>query len=150
MNDLKAVYVFDLDGTICNTSHRKQYVQTKPKNWDAWNAGLVNDKPNNAVIEVLHSLFHMGFGILLVSGRSEDYREQTKEWLEKYDVFYDELYMRKSKDLRADDIIKDEIADVLQNNYNIMGVFDDRKRVVDMWIKRGIFVFDVGQGAGDF
>lgn len=146
----RLVYVFDLDGTICNTSHRKQYVQTKPKNWDAWNAGLALDKPNIQVVNVLHALFRSGFGILLVSGRSEDYRQETLDWLKKHNVTFDQLYMRKSKDLRADDIIKGEIADTIMQTNKILGVFDDRKRVVDMWIERGVFVFDVGQGAGDF
>lgn len=146
----RLVYVFDLDGTICNTSHRKQYVQTKPKNWDAWNAGLVLDKPNVQVVNVLHGLFRSAFGILLVSGRSEDYRQETLDWLKKHNVVFDQLYMRKSKDHRADDIIKGEIADTIMKTNKILGVFDDRKRVVDMWIERGVFVFDVGQGAGDF
>jgi hypothetical protein len=58
--------------------------------------------------------------------------------------------MRKEKDNRNDAIIKSEIADEIEKEYNILCVFDDRKRVVDMWINRGIFVFDVGQGKGDF
>jgi hypothetical protein len=58
--------------------------------------------------------------------------------------------MRKYKDHRDDAIVKGEIADQIEENYKIFAVFDDRKRVVDMWSKRGIFVFDVGQGKGDF
>ena len=58
--------------------------------------------------------------------------------------------MRKAGDHRNDAIIKSEIADEIEKEYNIFCVFDDRKRVVDMWIERGIFVFDVGQGKGDF
>jgi hypothetical protein len=58
--------------------------------------------------------------------------------------------MRAAGDFRPDDEIKSELADEVEKTYKILGVFDDRKRVVDMWIKRGIFVFDVAQGSGDF
>ena len=143
------VYLCDLDGTLCNVSHRRQYVATKPRNWDAWNAGLVNDKPNLAVLGIITSLTYY-YPLIFVSGRSDDYRKQTEEWLEKYDISYNALYMRKYKDHRDDAIVKGEIADEIEKEYNILGVFDDRKKVIDMWINRGIFVFDVGQGKGDF
>jgi len=143
------VYLCDLDGTLCNVSHRRQYVATKPRNWEAWNAGLVNDKPNLAVLGIITSLTYY-YPLIFVSGRSDDYRKQTEEWLEKYDISYNTLYMRKYKDHRDDVIVKGELVDEIEKEYNILGVFDDRKKVIDMWINRGIFVFDVGQGKGDF
>jgi len=144
------VYLCDLDGTLCNVSHRRQYVATKPRNWDAWNAGLVNDKPNLAVLGIITSLTYY-YPLIFVSGRSDDYRKQTEEWLEKYDISYNALYMRKYKDHRDDVIVKGEIADEIEKEYNILGVFDDRQKVIkNTWLSRGIFVFDVGQGKGDF
>jgi uncharacterized HAD superfamily protein len=142
-------YVFDLDGTICDVKHRRQYVATKPRNWDAWNAGLVNDEPNCPVLGVVQSMTYY-YPVFIVSGRSDDYRKQTEDWLKKYDISYNALYMRKYKDHRDDAIVKSEIADEIEKTHNILGVFDDRKRVVDMWVNRGIWVFDVGQGKGDF
>lgn len=143
---------FDLDGTLCDVRHRRQYVATKPRNWDAWNAGIINDKPVPQVLEVFNALKDR-FPIFFVSGRSDDYRDVTVQWLEKHGITeydYNGLLMRKYKDHRDDAIVKSEIADQIEKNYKIFAVFDDRKRVVDMWIKRGIFVFDVGQGKGDF
>jgi predicted secreted acid phosphatase len=144
--------LFDLDGTLCNVYHRRQYVATKPRNWDAWNAGIINDKPISQVLEVFNALKDR-FPIFFVSGRSDDYRDVTVQWFEKHCIYehdYNGLLMRKYKDHRDDAIVKGEIADQIEENYKIFAVFDDRKRVVDMWLKRGIFVFDVGQGKGDF
>ena len=149
LKDKVPCYVFDLDGTLCNVSHRRQWVTTKPKNWDAWNAGISEDVPNAPVLDALHTLSG-SFRIVLVSGRSSEYRVQTEEWLKKYRISYDALFMRATYDFRADDEIKSELANQVEKNYHILGVFDDRKRVVDMWIKRGIFVFDVSQGQGNF
>jgi uncharacterized HAD superfamily protein len=144
-------YIFDLDGTICDVRHRRQYVATKPRNWDAWNAGLINDIPHLAVQKVFQALRNdQEVDLIIVSGRSDDYKEQTIKWLTDNEIFYDEIYMRKYKDHRDDAVVKGEIADEIEKTYNILGVFDDRQRVVNMWIERGIWVFDVGQGKGNF
>jgi uncharacterized HAD superfamily protein len=144
-------FVFDLDGTICNVSHRRQYVATKPRNWDAWNKGLTNDVPVVAVQKVFQALRNdQEVDLIIVSGRSDDYKEQTIKWLTDNEIFYDEIYMRKYKDHRDDSVVKNEIADEIQKTHHILGVFDDRQRVVNMWVQRGIWVFDVGQGKGNF
>jgi predicted secreted acid phosphatase len=149
LKDKNPCFVFDLDGTLCDVSHRRQWVATQPKNWDAWNAGISEDKPNMPVLEVLHRLSNV-YDIVLVSGRGSEYRQPTIDWLRKHGVNFDNLYMRTEGDFRPDDEVKSELADQVEKDYRIVGVFDDRKRVVDMWIKRGIFVFDVAQGGGDF
>jgi FMN phosphatase YigB (HAD superfamily) len=143
--------IFDLDGTICDVRHRRQYVATKPRNWDAWNKGLINDNPHQAVKFVYQSLRDQyKADLIIVSGRSDDYKEQTIKWLTDNEIFYDEIYMRKYKDHRDDAVVKSEIADEIEKTHDIICVFDDRKRVVDMWINRGIWVFDCGQGQGQF
>jgi uncharacterized HAD superfamily protein len=146
-------FVFDLDGTLCDVRHRRQYVATKPRNWDAWNKGLINDVPNVAVQKVFQALRHgsdYNTDLIIVSGRSDDYKEQTVKWLCEHEIFYDKIYMRKYKDHRDDAVVKGEIADEIEKTHNILGVFDDRQRVVNMWVQRGIWVFDVGQGKGQF
>lgn len=150
----KNCIIFDLDGTICDVSHRRQYVATKPRNWDAWNAGLTNDTPHRAV-ELVYKSLHASRGIIdtdmfFVSGRSDDYRDQTEQWLKDNGFKWDHLYMRKYKDHRDDSVVKGEIADEIEKTHNILFVFDDRQRVVNMWVNRGIWVFDCGQTKGDF
>lgn len=139
-------FVFDLDGTLCDVRHRRQWVSTQPKNWDAWNAGVPNDRPNLPVYVILKalSLAPSSYDIVLLSGRGSEYRQVTINWLRHHGVQFSDLYMRAEGDYRPDPAIKAELAD------EVVGVFDDRKSVVDMWLERGWFVFDVGQGKGDF
>jgi hypothetical protein len=61
---------------------------------------------------------------------------------------YAGLYMRKAGDYRSDDIVKEEILDTQFKDKinNILCVFDDRPRVIRMWRRRGIPVFDCGLG----
>ena len=39
----KKIIVFDIDGTLANIQHRRQYVASRPKNWAAFNAGMKFD-----------------------------------------------------------------------------------------------------------
>ena len=142
----------DLDGTLADITHRRHFVQTHPKNWKAFSEAMVFDKPNPAVEFVYRAICHYKYetDIIIVSGRSDEYREKTEKWL-MYNAFnYDSLYMRKEGDYRDDSIVKGEIADEIEKTHNILFVFDDRPRVVRSWQKRGIWTFDVGQGCEDF
>lgn len=149
---IKNSIVFDLDGTICNVEHRRQYVASKPRNWDAWNRAMIYDIPNSPVKFVYNSIkiAHPTVDFFIVSGRSDDYKDQTIEWLNKYNFSYDRLFMRKQGDYRDDVIVKSEIADEIEKTHNILFVFDDRPRVVKFWQKRDIWVFNCQQSFGEF
>lgn len=149
---LNPCVIFDLDGTICNVKHRQQFVATKPRNWDAWNAGILQDKLNLPVGIVFKALkkYNANLKMIVLTGRTDDYLEETKLWLDQNGIEPDEIYMRKSGDFRDDTEIKGEVVDKLEKMYNIVCAFDDRKRVVEMWVKRGIWVFDCAQTKGDF
>jgi hypothetical protein len=144
--------VFDIDGTLANIEHRLDYVRSKPKNWKAFDAGIPNDKVNLPVAEVFTSmLFHPD--IVLASGRNERSRKATEDWLWDNKLRgYQKLYMRKADDFRSDDIVKQEILDQIIADYGRKPdmVFDDRKRVVDMWRRNGIWVFDCNQSGQEF
>jgi hypothetical protein len=150
--------VFDIDGTLANIEHRLDYVRSKPKNWKAFDAGIPNDKVNEPVAAIFRTfLTRVGLGnavdIVLASGRNERSRQATEDWLyENGLIGYQKLYMRKADDFRGDDIVKQEIlADIVRDfGRKPDMVFDDRPRVVRMWRRNGIFVFDVYQGEEDF
>ena len=145
--------VFDLDGTLCNIEHRLGYVRTKPKNWKAFEAGIINDTVNEPVAEVYRALVRANSTIVLASGRSEDSKETSETWLRKNDLWgWDKLYMRKSGDYRADDIVKREILDEIISDYGKKPDLwiDDRPRVVKAIRDCGVFVMDVYQGVEDF
>lgn len=143
--------IFDIDGTVADLSHRVHHVQGKRKDWVAFMATLSADKPIEQTITLNQMMsMYLGAGvadhktampIYLASGRSEDERKDTEDWLYKHGVYYDRLFMRKSKDYRADHVVKKEILDEIRAiGYEPWLVIDDRQQVVDMWRSEGIFV----------
>jgi FMN phosphatase YigB (HAD superfamily) len=144
----KNTVIFDIDGTLADGSHRVHHVRNKPKNWVAYNRGMADDDIHQHVYEVYNSLYQAsGFDIYIVSGREDQFRAVTEEWLRKNGVTgYRDLFMRKTGDYRSDDIVKEEILLTKFDKNDIVCVFDDRPRVIRMWRKHGIPVFDCGDG----
>lgn len=147
---------FDIDGTLAKIDHRLGFIRSKPKNWPAFNAGIPNDLVNEPVAKIYRHFALSPYSdatVILASGRSEEVRSLTEDWLRSNGLTgYQKLYMRKSKDYRSDDIVKDEIIDQIFEDFDKLPDlwFDDRPRVVRAVRKRGIFVFDVYQGEEDF
>jgi hypothetical protein len=82
-----------------------------------------------------------------MSGRSDEYRTVTGRWLIDNALPVDGLYMRAAGDHRKDSVVKHELFDKhIRSTYNVLGVFDDRNQVVEMWRAIGLTVFQVADG----
>jgi len=145
---MKDTIIVDLDGTLCDCSHRQHHVQGKPKNWDAFYAGVIADEPNEAVFRVVERLRHK-YEIIFCTGRPERCRRDTAEWLVTNLSFLSDDYtllMRKDGDYRADYIVKQEMLDTHIDKERVLFVLEDRKQVVDMWRANGLTCFQVAEG----
>jgi hypothetical protein len=141
------VVVFDLDGTLCNIEHRRGYVATKPKNWAAFNAGIPNDTPHEDIVSLVDLFADKDYTIILCSGRGEENRLVTEQWLEDYDIPYRKLFMRPANDHRPDYVIKIELLGQIRAGYgNPWLWFDDRDSVVESIRAQGVRVLQVCEG----
>lgn len=132
--------IFDIDGTLANNSHRQYLVRRNTPAWDEFFLKMGHDTPNQPIICLYQSIKQSGhFSCILVSGRPNTYRERTEEWLEKYGIEFDHLYMREIGDKRPDVKVKKEILDaLLAKGHEICFVVDDRNDIVRMWRENGI------------
>lgn len=143
----------DIDGTVADCEHRTHYVQSKPANWPAFNRAAKYDLPILPVIEAVEQFHKNGYSIVFCSGRSDDMEALTRQWIAdnmKIDCYT--LYMRKTGDYRADDIVKLELLERIRLDklgWSPFCVFDDRPRVIRAWRSVGLFVFDVANGRWD-
>jgi FMN phosphatase YigB (HAD superfamily) len=156
--------LFDLDGTIANVDARREAANQAEDDyavanlsmhdsellplcrkawWSAWqdpdNISRL-DVPNELVVSVLRDWRERGKHIVIVSARNDKNRAVTEEWLAKYNIHYDALYMRPDGDYRPDNVFKQELLDNIRKNGDdiIERVYDDRNQVVDMWRANGI------------
>lgn len=143
--------VCDIDGTAADVEHRRHLVP----NWDAFFAEMDKDFPHKWCKELLWAMQFQGHEIHFVTGRPDNYREETEKWLgEHYPEIIPNLYMRAAGDHRPDHIVKGEIYDKNlwehgpkgRHPTKILFVIDDRKQVVDMWRSKGLTVLQCAEG----
>lgn len=138
--------ICDLDGTLCDITHRRHFVAGEKKDWKSFFANVKDDALNAPVAELLDTLAADGHHILLVSGRPiTPCGIPTEDWLLNHEIAYDHLFMRQGGDHRSDVIVKQEILDHLPKD-RIDYVLDDRDSVVKMWRDNGLFCMQVAPG----
>jgi hypothetical protein len=143
------IFLFDLDGTLCDGAHRRHLVEGEKKDWETFYAASQNDKPIFEVITVARALYEAGHSIAYSTGRPESIRWATLQWLRKYRVPSGSIYMRPDKDHRESFVIKAEHLDKIKTQYTpveIGGAFEDRQQDADMYRAKGLRVFQVDKG----
>jgi hypothetical protein len=128
--------------------------------WDAFHEACNKDEPIRATCEMFLSLAYEPYNreIEIWSARSESTRAVTISWLEQHIPEFEKssyinriLKMRPLGEYTPDEQLKERWLDeVLAQGKTIDFVFDDRVKVVRMWRRRGIFVFDVNQTGKEF
>ena len=146
--------IFDLDGTLALIDDRRA-ISTKDNgkmDWDTFfdPKNIQLDKPNWPVILMAQTLKKAGHRIVIFSGRSKATKNATRDWLKGLDVPFDVLKMRPTdgglKWMKDDLLKKKWLDDLFPNTDDIICVFDDRDKVVQMWRDNGITCFQVADG----
>ena len=144
------LYIFDLDGTVADLTHRLHFITGEIKDWDTFYKACYNDAPIFEVITIARALDTAGHTIVYSTGRVTSVYEFTKKWLQKYRLPQcDRVYMRPDGDHREDAVVKSELLDNINADYaneKLGGIFEDRQQVVDMYRARGLRVFQVAKG----
>jgi predicted kinase len=133
--------IFDFDGSISFLGKRNIY---------DWNK-VDLDIPNPFIIEKIKQLKNYGHQILIVTGRDKSCEEKSVQWLNEYQVPFDEIYMRPKNDNRKSFVVKKELfINNIKDKYNVFEVYDDRLNYCKMWSSLGLYTFCIGQGLKNF
>lgn len=126
------------------------------------------DTPITPVIDFWNEQISLGsmHANMIWSGRCESVREKTEQWLENHLHRFEshQLMMRPIGNTEPDEVLKERWLNELCSHvslnldtekttrdcHDIDFVFDDRPKVIRMWRKRGIFVFNCAQHEEEF
>ena len=127
--------IVDVDGTLALINGRNPYDDLL----------IYTDKPNKYVIDIVNNfkkLYDFDWlqsngikhnKIILMSGRMDKCKDQTEKWLKDNNIYYDDLFMRKTNDYRQDAVVKKELYERhIENKYYVEAWFDDKDQVVKM------------------
>jgi hypothetical protein len=143
--ELPMCVISDIDSTLTLGPKDRS-----PYEWEK----VGNDDINLGTSAILDGISFIGYvnKIFLFSGRDEVCRPETEAWLERHDIEYDNLYMRRTGHVDEngsqvkDTVVKAEMLEkYIMGKYNVLFIMDDRKAVCDMWRDvYGLNVFQLG------
>jgi len=140
--------IFDLDGTLALIDHRMHFIDcpSHRQDWASFFQACIFDAPNEPLIR-LFQMIKKEYEVFIYTGRSDEVRSQTIEWLQRHGVEIDEahLLMRKQGDYTADEALK-KLWAVKHGLESIAMIFDDRAKVVKMWRELGLTCMQVAPG----
>lgn len=134
--EVSKCYIFDIDGTLAKQGERNIYDGSK----------VYLDTPIAPTVAILKELSKEN-DIIICTGRSEKFSQETKDWLESNGIDYARLYMRHLFDNADDMLVKTSMyRSIYNDNIEVLGVFDDRDKVVDIWRGFGLQCYQVNYG----
>lgn len=130
--------IFDMDGTLANVDLIRHFVRGKYRNFDMFHRSSLWSPPHQEVLDMAFDADDAGMAVIIVTARSEPYREVTQAWNDKFNVPYENIYMRPEGDNRQDAIVKAEILQEILVDYDVVHCVDDNPNVAKTWENAGI------------
>lgn len=141
----KKIVVVDIDGTIATPGERLKYLKGKP-DYEKFYASCFDDAPIHEMIDLVN-LLGKKYTIVYCTGRREQVRKLTADWLFKHNLPAGKLIMRPNGDKRHDVEVKPE---QLSNQgillQEIAFILEDRNSMVKKWRKLGLKCLQVAPG----
>lgn len=153
--NLPYVVISDIDGTLAHMTTRKRFGDKAAYAWKY----VGEDEADPSVSFMIDAIAETERAeIILFSGRDEVCRPETEDWLDRNDIAYKELHMRRSDHTDAngnqvkDTVVKREMYEkYIKGKYNVLAIFDDRPSVCRMWRDElGLPVMQLGDPYFDF
>ena len=129
--------LYDIDGTIAQMHNRGPFEWNKVK----------EDYMIYSVVSTIDWLSDLDSKnrptVILCTGRDGVALQDTIEWLNNNEIYYDDIMIRNEKDMRPDWVVKEEMWKNISKQYNIIAMYDDRLQVVRRARALGLKVFNV-------
>lgn len=136
---MREAVIFDMDGTLCDVRPVRHYVTGDDRNFDKFHKASLFCHINFDVECAVWDAQAKGQSVLIVTARDARYERVTRDWLRKYDVRFDRLYMRGWGDTRRDSVVKEEIlAAIRSDGFDPVLAVDDNPAVIEVWERNGI------------
>ncbi|MCX5386923.1 hypothetical protein [Streptomyces sp. NBC_00083] len=131
--------VFDLDGTLADSSHRQRFLDGKPRDWDAFFAAAPADPPLSEGVTLCRESAQE-CEVVYLTGRPERCRDDTLAWLAAQGLPDGTVHMRRNDDRRPARLTKLEILRKLARGREIRMLVDDDELVCDAAERAGFRV----------
>lgn len=137
----KPAVIVDMDGTLVDVSSIRHYVREallpdgsySKRNFDDFHKSSLFCPAIWKTVDMVMHYWERRLDILIVTARSRDYDRTTRDWLHKYAIPYNALFMRDVGDFRPDVDVKRDILAEIEETWRVVHAIDDNPNVIDLW-----------------
>jgi hypothetical protein len=133
---VRPLAVFDIDGVLADVRHRLHHLDSRPKRWDAFFAEAPKDPPLEQGVLMAQEAAK-DCEVVYVTGRPEQCRRDTVDWLNQHGLPSGDLVMRSRRDRRPARLAKPELLARLAQGREVAVVVDDDLEVCDAYEAAG-------------
>ena len=122
--------ILDVDGVLADVRHRRRFLESHPKNWDAFFAAAPEDGVLAEGLSRAQELANT-HDIVYLTGRPERSRSDTETWLSQHGFPEGRIVMRSDSDRRPARLFKIGQVRRLSRRQVVAVVLDDDPAVID-------------------
>ncbi|WP_293782228.1 HAD family acid phosphatase [uncultured Aeromicrobium sp.] len=131
--------LFDLDGTLCDTSAIVHLIDGEEPDYHAFHAASARCPARPEVVEAARRAREDGRAVLVVTSREFIWRDLTLDWLARQSIQHDGLYMRYASDVRPAVVVKAELlAQLRDDGFEPVEAWEDHPDILQLWRESGI------------
>lgn len=145
MPEQRPLAVFDIDGVLADVTHRLRFLESRPKDWDGFFAAAPADPPLAEGVALAKEAA-ADCEVVYVTGRPEQCRTDTVDWLRRHDLPEGRLEMRRGRDRRPARLAKPELLARIARDRVVAVVVDDDEQVCDAYERAGWTVLRAAWG----
>ena len=150
----KRIFIFDLDGTLCNNSHRSWLVENGNKRWDDFFDLCLQDTKLEKNCKIFNTVNYLkthvesktmdyNIEIWIWTARPKKCFLDTKIWMKEnlnFDLTEENSKFRQDNDRRPDYIVKEEFINSISESdiKSICMIYDDKESVINMYKLRNL------------
>lgn len=141
---MKNIVLCDIDNTIADMDHRLHMLDRSSIDWREFEEQAVYDQPIMPTIVLLRALKTAGKQIWLWTGRSDHIKAETKVWLHRHQVPYDQLLMKPVASEETTISLKRRwLKESPVSDDRVIFAVDDDPSIVKMLREEGVLVLQV-------
>lgn len=104
------IVLFDIDNTVSQAGWRDS-LKPPGSSWDEYHAACAHDKPNEEIVELIHTLCIANYSCLGFTRRPEKWRATTNLWMMTNKVSLSWFFMANDKEYRNQLEVKLELIE---------------------------------------
>lgn len=142
------IVIMDLDGVICDNSHRAHLVppvdqQHRNEAWRPFVEECVNDKPIPSGAAFLNIVRLSGeVPVVIITSRQQAYSEITYNWLRSHNLYCTEVIFRPDDNhLSPKEYKRTVVRDLKDKSLEILFAIDDDPAIIAMYNEEVIATF---------